>query len=131
MSELHPLQGRKGLGLRLHKLTQGRNADLANDVMEMVFSRLTCSLSLTARSGKSLCYPLLRLCGKVKGAMSRTVTIICIVSQLITNYPCIIAVCGDKLNIGTYPDPSSSSNERSGLRVPKTHQATVMVFSSC
>jgi len=40
---------------------------------------------------------------KLRGAMSRTVAIICIVSQLISNYPHIIAVHGDNLNVGTYP----------------------------
>ena len=31
--------------------------------------------------------------------------------------PRIIAVCGDNLNVGTYPDPSSSPYEGSGPRV--------------
>jgi len=46
--------------------------------------------------------------------MSRTVAIICMVS---VNYPQIIAVCGDNLNVGMYPDPSSSPYEGSGPRV--------------
>ena len=54
---------------------------------------------------------------KLRGAMSRTVVIVCIVLRLIANYPCIIAVRGDNLNVVTHPDPSSSPNERSGLRV--------------
>jgi len=49
--------------------------------------------------------------------MSRTVAIICTVSRLIANYPRIIAVHGDNLNSATYPDPSSSPNEKSGPRV--------------
>ena len=49
--------------------------------------------------------------------MYRTVAIVCIVLRLIANYPCIIAVRGDNLNVGTYPDPSSSPYEESGLRV--------------
>jgi len=49
--------------------------------------------------------------------MNRTVVIVCIVSRLITNYPRIIAVCGDDLDVGTYPNPSSSYDERSGSRV--------------
>ena len=46
---------------------------------------------------------------KFREAMSRTNAIICIVSQLIANYPRIIAVHGDNLNVGTYPDPSNES----------------------
>ena len=60
--------------------------------------------------------------------------------------PMLIAVHGDILNVGTYPDPSSSPNERSGPRVQKrtsdysdgshascvhsikTHQITVMAL---
>ena len=45
--------------------------------------------------------------------MSRTVAILCMVS---VNDPRIIAVCGDNLNVGTYPDPSSPY-EGSGPRV--------------
>ena len=57
-----------------------------------------------------------QLCGKVegsneqdssdrmqRGAMSRTVVIVCIVLRLIANYPRIIAVCGDNLNVQTLP----------------------------
>jgi len=32
-----------------------------------------------------------------------------LVSRLIANYPRVIAVRGDNLNVGTYPDPSSST----------------------
>jgi len=53
---------------------------------------------------------------KLRGAMSRTVAIICMVS---VNYPQIIAVCGDNVNVGMYPDPSSSPYiyEASGPKV--------------
>ena len=63
--------------------------------------------------------------------MSRTDAIICIVSQLISNYPCIIAVSGDNLNAGTYPDPSSSHNERAGLRVQKRTDYSDGSHASC
>jgi len=86
-----------------------------NDVMEMVLQAFTCSMSLLDMTNLAM------LCcncvAKLRATMSRTVAIMCIVSQLISNYPCIIAVHGDNLNVGMYPDPSSSSNERSGPRV--------------
>ena len=64
--------------------------------------------------------------------MSRKVAIICIVSQLTANYPCIIAVHGDNLNVGTYPDPFSSPNEKSGPRVQKrTSDYSDGVNASC
>ena len=61
----------------------------------------------TARYGKSLCYALFLVTvrQKLRGAMSRTVAIISVVS---VNYPRKIAACGDNLNVGMYPDPSSS-----------------------
>ena len=69
---------------------------------------------------------------KLKGAMSRTVAIICTVSQLTANYPYIIAVHGDNLNVGTYPDPFSSPNEKSGPRVQKrTSDYSDGVNASC
>jgi len=49
--------------------------------------------------------------------MSRTVAIICIVSQLIANYPRIIEVHGNNLNLGMYPDP--------GRRVLNRNQKTL------
>ena len=112
------------ISLTTRPLAWGRKvwAHTYNDVMEMVFSRLSRvhALSLTARYDKSLCYALLlatACVAKWRGAMSRTVAIICIVSQLISNYLRIIAVHGDNLNVGKYPDPSFSPNERSGPRV--------------
>ena len=46
--------------------------------------------------------------------MSRTVAIVSMVS---VNDPRIIAVRGDNLNVGTYPDHFSSPYEGSGPRV--------------
>jgi len=92
----------------------------------------TCSLSLTARYGKSLCYA--NCVAKVEGWMSRTVAIVCMVS---VNYPRIIAVCGDNLNVGMYLDPSSSPyglyiwrvwSESSMWYGIKEHQITVMAL---
>ena len=61
----------------------------------------TCSLSLTARYSESLCYALflVTVWQKLRGAMSRTVAMVSMVS---VNDPRIIAVCGDNLNVGTY-----------------------------
>jgi len=49
--------------------------------------------------------------------MSRTVAMICIVSQLIANYPRIIEVHGNNLNVDMYPDP--------GRRVLNRNQKTL------
>ena len=129
VSELDPLHGEEGSGhAPTFELSRGRNADLTNDCHwspwhhgNGFLQAFTCSLSLTARYGKSLCYALflVTVWQKLRGAMSRTVAIVCMVS---VNYPRIIAVCGDNLNVGTYPDPSSSHNERSGPRVQKRLQ---------
>ena len=105
--------GRKGRGTATFELSQGRNADLTNDCHwwpwhhgNGFLQAFTCSLSLTARYGKSFCYALflVSVWQKLRGAMSRTVATICILLQLICNYPCIIAVRGDNLNVGRYPD---------------------------
>ena len=73
------------------------------------FSRL--SVLPVTRYGESLCYAVLlpSMWQKLRGATSRLVAIICIVSQLITNYPLIITFCGNNSNVhvGTCPDPSS------------------------
>ena len=50
-----------------------------------------------------LCY--LQLCGKVVGSNEQD------------SSDHMHSICGDNLNVGTYPDPSSSPNERSGPRV--------------
>ena len=41
--------------------------------------------------------------------MSRSTVIVHVVSQLVTNYPHIIAFCQDNSKVGTCPDPNSSS----------------------
>jgi len=101
--------GRKGWGTATFDLSQGRNADLTNvidghDVMEIFLQAFTCSLSLTARYGNSLCYALflVTVWQKLKGAMSRTVAIACMVS---VNDPRIIAVCGGQLECRDIPRP--------------------------
>ena len=55
-----------------------------------------------------LCY--LQLCGKVVGSNEQDSSDH--MHSITTN-----AVRGDNLNVGTYPDPSSSPNEKSGPRV--------------
>ena len=70
-------------------------------IIEMVFSML--SVSRATRRGKSLCY-----LQKLRGATSRLTVIVCVVSQLITNHPRIVAFCGDNWSVGTCPDPTSS-----------------------
>ena len=70
------------------------------------------------RHGKSLCYAVLpaSVCQKLRGAASRSTVIICVVSQLVANYPRTLRQ--DNLNVGTCPDPFSSPCEFKGL-VPR------------
>ena len=77
---------------------------IANDVMEMVFSRL--SVLSTTRYGKFAV--VFRVSPEyLSRAMSRLAMNVCAVSPPIANYPCIIVFCRDNLNVGTCPDPSS------------------------
>ena len=76
----------------------------------------TCSLSLTARYGNSLGYALLlktvwQSWGSNEQDSSDRM------HSITANYPCIITVHEDNLNIGTYTQTPSSPNERSGLIV--------------
>ena len=98
-------------------LSPGRNVDprmecwpgqsellIANDVMEMVFSRL--SVLSTTRYGKFAV--VFRVSPEyLSRAMSRLAMNVCAVSPPIANYPCIIVFCRDNLNVGMCPDPSS------------------------
>ena len=118
------------------ELSQGKNTDLTNDChwwpmtsckwFSPGFHILTvnnCKIWQTV----VLCFVTCNYVAKLmlRGAMSRTVAIICIVLQLIANYPPIIAVHENSLNVGMYPDPGPRVQKRTSSYSDGSHTSCV------